>query len=83
MKYITAKKKAKKCKAIIKCGFSEQDIIDAADSILDKLTIPQMLGQDNGKGRKVVKEGSKASRRESYAKGQKQVKDKSKKVKKA
>lgn len=81
MKFTTQKKKAKKCKEIIKLGFSEQDIIDAADAILDKEPSTYIAGVYNGKSSKVVKEVSKASRKESYARGQKQVKEKSKKVK--
>lgn len=81
MKLISPKKKLKIAKGIIKCGFSEQDIIDAADAILDKEPYPYINGVYHGKSRKVVKEGSKASRKESYQKGKEQVKAKGEKAK--
>tara|TARA_R110000851_G_scaffold317339_1_gene480784 strand:+ start:15374 stop:15583 length:210 start_codon:yes stop_codon:yes gene_type:complete len=69
----------------MKAGFSEQDVVDAADAILEQEPNPYVNGVYNGKSSKVVKESPKESkaRKASYEKGREQVKAKSKKGKKA
>ncbi len=81
MKLLTQKKKRKIAKNIIKLGFTEQDIIDAADSILDSYTMYQLSGDRNvqtkeerAKGNK--KEGKTKAEKESYERGKGQVKGK-------
>lgn len=54
------KKKKSTAKTIIKLGFSEQDIIDAADYILEQEYNPYIDGVYHVKGSKVVKKVNKA-----------------------
>ena len=60
----TRKQKEKVLKSITKLGFSEDDIIDAADAILDKLTINQLLGRDQDGETRVVTESPKKAKEE-------------------
>jgi hypothetical protein len=75
MMFTSNKKKQKKAKKILALGFTEADIIDAADAILDLEVNPYINGVYHGKGRKVVKKDSKEKgKQEQKGKGDKKKK---------
>lgn len=79
----TKKQKKQLLKSIIKAGFNEDDIIDAADIALDKYTINQLIGRpENGKT-KVAKESSEEGQEEKRKAKVKATKTKTQKAKEA